>query len=151
MAPRPTAPSVPSAETTSFRRFNRMYTRFIGTLNEGLLSSEFSLAEARVLYELSARTAPKAAEIAEELGMDAAYLSRLLAKFERDGLIRRKASQHDARFAELKLTAQGKSAFKKLNTLSEQQAHSILHALPPTARAELVGCMSTIERILTKS
>ena len=80
---------VQATEIAKFRRFNRMYTRYIGTLNEGLLNSEFTLAEARVLYELANRAAPKASEIAEELGVDPAYLSRLLGKFERDGLPRR--------------------------------------------------------------
>src|SRR6266436_3101781 len=107
------APSIVMDDVAVFRRFNRMYTRFIGTLNEGLLNSEYSLAEARVLYELATRAAPKAREIAEELGMDAGYLSRLLGKFERDGLLKRKASEQDGRYAELTLTARGRSAFKK--------------------------------------
>jgi DNA-binding MarR family transcriptional regulator/GNAT superfamily N-acetyltransferase len=134
--------------TAGFRRFNRMYTRFIGTLNEELLNSGYSLAEARVLYELANRTAPAAKEIAESLGMDPAYLSRMLAKFERDGLMKKKTSEQDGRYAELALTASGKSSFKKLNALSEQQAHTVLDALPPTARLELMRCMQTIEDIL---
>src|SRR5580658_1515009 len=91
----------PSADLASdiaiFRRFNRMYTRYIGTLNEGLLNSNYSLAEARVLYELATRPAPGAKAISEELGMDPGYLSRLLAKFQRAGLMKRKASRRDGR------------------------------------------------------
>src|SRR5271154_7171634 len=115
MPPHPLATPSPSDEAASFRRFNRMYTRFIGTLNEGLLKSEYSLAEARVLYELATRTSPKAREISEELGMDPAYLSRMLGKFERDGLLHRKTSEEDGRYSELRLTGRGRVAFKKLN------------------------------------
>jgi DNA-binding MarR family transcriptional regulator/GNAT superfamily N-acetyltransferase len=144
------SPSELAGETASFRRFNRMYTRYIGTLNEHLLNSEFSLAEARVLYELATRDAPKASEIAEELGVDPGYLSRLLGKLERGGLLRKKTSQRDGRYAELGLTARGKSAYKKLNALSEEQARGVLERLPPAARMELIRCMSSIESILSE-
>lgn len=140
-----------SNETALFRRFNRMYTRFIGTLNEGLLNSNFSLTEARVIYELATRAAPKATEIVAELGLDPGYLSRLLAKFDRDGLLKRKASELDGRAAELSLTPRGKAAFKKLNGLAEEQALAILQSLPPSARMELLACMRTIEGALSKS
>jgi DNA-binding MarR family transcriptional regulator/GNAT superfamily N-acetyltransferase len=144
------APSEVSGEIPIFRRFNRAYTKFIGTLNESLLNSDFSLGEARVLYELANRPAPKASEIAEGLGMDPGYLSRLLGKFERDGLLQRKASEQDGRFAELTLTTRGKSAFKKLDALSNEQARVSLEGLPPGARMDLVRCMQTIETILMK-
>src|ERR1700759_4022175 len=86
-----------SHDTSRFRRFNRMYTRYIGTLNEGFLNSEFSLAEGRILYELANRTQPAASEIAEELGLDPGYLSRVLRKFEQRGLLSRRASPRDGR------------------------------------------------------
>src|ERR1700736_3921745 len=143
--------SILTNEIAIFRRFNRMYTRFIGTLNEGLLNSEYSLAEARVLYELAMRDAPKAREIADELGVDAGYLSRLLGKFERDGLLKRKASEQDGRYADLALTVRGRAAFKKLNALSEEQAQTVLEELPPSARMQLIDCMRTMEGILTKT
>jgi DNA-binding MarR family transcriptional regulator/GNAT superfamily N-acetyltransferase len=144
-------PSALTNEVSIFRRFNRMYTRFIGTLNEGLLNSEYSLAEARVLYELATRDAPKAREIAEELGVDAGYLSRLLGKFEGDGLLKKKASEEDGRYADLTLTARGRAAFKKLNALSEEQAQSVLEGLAPSSRITLIDCMRTVEEILTKT
>ena len=134
-----------------FRRFNRMYTRFIGTLNEGLLESDYSLAEARVLYELATRTAPKATEIIGELGMDAGYLSRVLGKFERDALLKRKASEQDGRYTELILTARGRAAFRKLDALSDKQASEIFQSLAPEARMELIHCMRSIEGILTRA
>jgi DNA-binding MarR family transcriptional regulator/GNAT superfamily N-acetyltransferase len=103
-----------------------------------------------VLYELATRNAPKASEIAEGLGMDPGYLSRLLGKFERDELLQKKMSEEDGRFAELVLTTRGKSVFKKLNELSNEQAHAALQGLPPTARAEVIHCMQSIEDLLMK-
>jgi DNA-binding MarR family transcriptional regulator/GNAT superfamily N-acetyltransferase len=151
MASPPIALPALSSEAANFRRFNRMYTRFIGTLNEGLLNSDYTLAEARVLYELATRIAPKASEIAEGLGVDPAYLSRMLGKFDREGLLDRKTSEQDGRYAELKLTTRGRSTFKKLNARSEEQAHTVLRDLSPTARTELIHCMRTIESILMKA
>jgi DNA-binding MarR family transcriptional regulator/GNAT superfamily N-acetyltransferase len=139
-----------TGEIADFRQFNRMYSRYIGFLTEGLLNSNYSLPEARVLYELATRNAPKATEIAEALGMDPGYLSRVLGKFERDGLLRRKASEKDGRFAELLLTAQGRSAFKKLNALADEQARAVLQDLPPAARQDLVSGMRSVESILMK-
>src|ERR1700722_2484789 len=133
-----------------FRRFTRMYTRYIGTLNEGLFNTKYSLPEGRVLYELATRSAPQANAIAHALGMDPGYLSRLLRKFERGGLLKRKTSAHDGRFADLILTGRGQSEFKKLNALSEGQAATILKSLSPAERARLTGCMQAIENILVQ-
>src|ERR1700761_959200 len=99
-------------EIAAFRRFNRLYTRFIGTLQEGLLDTPYSLSEARVLYELATRQQPLAGEIALELGMDAGYLSRVLRKFETARLLKRATSREDGRQVNLALTQKGRSAFR---------------------------------------
>jgi DNA-binding MarR family transcriptional regulator/GNAT superfamily N-acetyltransferase len=139
-----------AGDVSSFRRFNRMYTRLIGTLDEGLLRTEYSLAEARVLYDLATRTKPSAKEIAEGLGMDPGYLSRILTKFESAALVRRRASQKDSRSADLSLTRRGKTAFETLNALSEKQASTILEGLPVHDRAQLIQAMKTIEDVLAQ-
>jgi DNA-binding MarR family transcriptional regulator/GNAT superfamily N-acetyltransferase len=146
----PTQPpsSALTQDIATFRRFNRMYTRYVGTLNEGFLNSDYSLAEARVLFEVATRTAPNAKQIAAELGMDSGYLSRLLAKFARAGLLQRKTSRKDGRYAELTLTRPGQAAFRNLNTLAERLARTVLSTLPHAARLRLTGCMQTIEDIL---
>lgn len=128
-----------------------MYTRFIGTLDEGLLNTEFTLAEARVLYELANRPLPNAKDIAEELGLDAGYLSRILTKLERGGLLKRTPSEEDNRYIELTLTRQGKSAFNKLNALSDAQAQALLDPLPKPARTQLIRSMQAIEDVLLKA
>jgi len=144
-------PSALTDDIVFFRRFNRMYTRLIGTLQEGLLNTEYSLAEARVLYELANRDSPKAKDVAEGLGMDPGYVSRLLAKFERDALLKRKVSAQDNRYAEIALTQRGKSAFRKLDALSDEQARTVLAHLPHGERTRLIRSMRAIEDILVKT
>src|SRR5229473_990705 len=79
------------------RRFNRFYTKQIGVLQERLLRSPFSLAEARIVYELAQRETATASELARELALDAGYLSRMLGGLERDGIIAKAASPSDGR------------------------------------------------------
>jgi DNA-binding MarR family transcriptional regulator/GNAT superfamily N-acetyltransferase len=136
-------------ETAAFRRFNRLYTRFIGTLQEGLLDTAYSLSEARVLYELATRQQPLAKEIARELGMDAGYLSRILSKFHEAGLLKRAASPEDGRQTTLGLTRAGRAAFRLLNTRSDRQARGILGDLAPGPRRDLIRSMRAIEEVLT--
>ena len=71
------------------RRFNRFYTRAIGMLGEGYLGSGFTLAEARVIYELAHRETPTSRQIGNALQLDPGYLSRILKRLEAQGLIGR--------------------------------------------------------------
>jgi DNA-binding MarR family transcriptional regulator/GNAT superfamily N-acetyltransferase len=139
------------SKIAAFRSFNRWYTRFIGVLDEQWQKGGYSLTEARVLYELATRPASTAKEIGIVLGIDPAYLSRILRRLERDSLLTRKASKSDARSAHLALTRKGKSKFEKLNALSEGQAQGLLSALPPAGQAELIQSMRAIENHLAPS
>jgi DNA-binding MarR family transcriptional regulator/GNAT superfamily N-acetyltransferase len=133
----------------AFRRFNRFYTREIGTLGEGLLDSEFSLTEARVLFELATREQLRASEIAGDLSLDPGYLSRILRKFEDSGLIRRRSSVEDGRQTILSITRQGRDRFANLNERSNQQAQSILEGVPASKLPDLLRAMRVIEENLS--
>ena len=78
------------ARIAAIRRFSRFYTRRIGALAEGLLQSGFPLTEARVLYELAHHAEPTASDISAALDLDPGYLSRILTRFEQQGLLDRK-------------------------------------------------------------
>ena len=130
------------------RRFNRFYTRQIGVLHEGLLQSAFSLAEARVLYELAHRDRPTASELGRELGLDPGYLSRILRSFEQRGLLAREASPADGRQSLLRLTEAGEAAFAPLNSRSREEIGAMLHALSPAQQKSLAEAMTTIETLL---
>lgn len=133
---------------TALRRFNRFYTQKIGVLEDGLLESPFSLAEARVLYEIAFCERPTAAQLGKRLGLDRGYLSRILRGFEQRGLICRTVSASDRRASPLELTAQGRTAFAELNQRSQVMIGKLLAGLPEEEQTRLVDAAGVIERVL---
>jgi DNA-binding MarR family transcriptional regulator/ribosomal protein S18 acetylase RimI-like enzyme len=144
MSPQPDS----EAQISSVRAFNRFYTRKLGVLDQQLLKTPFSLSEARVLYELAQRGNVAAKEVGIELGLDPGYLSRIIQKFDEDGLITRKALPSDRRQFQLGLTAKGRQAFARLERSSQDDVASMLAALPPGGAARLTEAMGAIERLL---
>jgi DNA-binding MarR family transcriptional regulator/GNAT superfamily N-acetyltransferase len=142
----PIAPS--DDQIAAVRQFTRFYTGRLGVLQEGLLESGFSLTEARVLYELANRNRPTASELGRDLGLDAGYLSRILKRFEDQGLVVRTRSESDARQSHLELTEAGRHSFEPLDQRSRDQVDDLLSRLPETDRARLVDAMSMIQTLL---
>lgn len=134
--------------TEIVRRFNRFYTRQIGVLHEHLLDSAFSLTEVRILYELAHREHLTSADLCRELGLNAGYLSRVIAGFEKQGLIAKTRSPTDARAAQLQLTDQGQRTLAPLVEASRHEVAAMLERLPPTAQQELVAAMEQIQGLL---
>ncbi|HEX7967588.1 MAG TPA: helix-turn-helix domain-containing GNAT family N-acetyltransferase [Stellaceae bacterium] len=130
------------------RRFNRFYTQKIGVLQERLLRSPFSLAEARVIYELAQRQQPTASDLAKELGLDPGYLSRILAGFAKRRLVEKAPSPADGRQSLLSLTPAGREAFAALNAQSADEIGAMLGRLGAEDQARLVAAMHTVERLL---
>ena len=136
------------ARIAAVRGFNRFYTRQIGVLRKTFLDSPYSLAEARVLYEIASRKAPTATEVGRALDLDAGYLSRLLRKFERRGLIRRTVSPRDARQSHLTLSPRGRAAYAPLERRSQRDMAAMLGKLKDAEQARLMAAMATIQTLL---
>jgi DNA-binding MarR family transcriptional regulator/GNAT superfamily N-acetyltransferase len=130
------------------RRFNRFYTRAIGVLQEGWLHSAFSLTEARVLYELAHREKPTATAVGTSLDLDPGYLSRILAAFEKRGLIEKSPSEDDGRQSLLALTNEGRRQFAPLEARTVQEVRGMLQKLPENQQRQLTAAMQTIEKLL---
>jgi DNA-binding MarR family transcriptional regulator/GNAT superfamily N-acetyltransferase len=130
------------------RQFNRFYTQAIGTLNDGLLQTQYSLVESRVLYELAHREQLTAGAFAKDLGLDPGYLSRILRNFETQNLISREASSEDARQNIISLTKKGRKEFARLNKASSQQVEGLLEQLSFDGQQRLVSAMQTIQELL---
>ena len=131
------------------RRFNRFYTGRIGVLPEDYLSSSYSLAEARVVYEIGRRRQCTATELSRELELDLGYLSRLLQGLKRRGAVQAKASSEDARASVLSLTSKGRKSYQALDSRSRKEVGGMLAALPAPEQARLVNAMKTVESLLS--
>ena len=139
--------TIVDSQVSTVRAFNRFYTRKIGVV-DGLASSPFSLAEARVLYELAHREQPTATDIRKELGLDAGYMSRILRDFERRNFLRREQSKTDEREKFLSLTAKGRRAFTPLDERSNREVAAMLKDLSPAERQRLVDAVLTVCTLL---
>jgi DNA-binding MarR family transcriptional regulator/GNAT superfamily N-acetyltransferase len=138
-------------QISAVRAFTRFYTRKLGVLDQQLLKSPFSLSEARVLYELAHCESASAKGIGLELGLDPGYLSRIVQKFDEDGLLTRKPVPEDRRQYQLSLTAKGRQAFAKLDRSSHDEVADMLAALSGSDRKRLIGAMAAVERLLGPS
>src|SRR5689334_18770290 len=142
-----TAPET-ERRVAAMRRFSRFYTRRIGVLQDRFLDSPFSLAEARVLYELTQRDRPTATDICAALDLDAGYLSRILRGFAERGLVTKTPAPEDRRQSRLALTAKGRKTFAPLERRSHDDVAAMLGALPDTDQERLLAAMDTIERLI---
>ncbi|MFI2284968.1 bifunctional helix-turn-helix transcriptional regulator/GNAT family N-acetyltransferase [Nocardia beijingensis] len=138
------------ADIAAVRAFNRHYTRVIGVLGEGLHDSRYSLTEARILFELAASDTTEVVALRHALDLDAGYLSRILARFEQSGLVRRNRSGRDGRRQEVRLTDRGREVFATLDRRSSDEVGALLGAQPQAARARLITAMRTIQQILDR-
>ena len=135
---------------SAVRHFNRFITRQIGALREGLLHSPYSLTESRIIFELANRENLTASDIMHELGLDAGYLSRILAGLEGKGLIEKTRSESDGRQRLLHLTSEGWKAFELLDKRSRDEVIWMLSDLSEEDQQRLLKAMQTIEDVFSK-
>ena len=133
---------------SAVREFNRFYTQRIGVLRGGLLDSDYTLTEVRVLYEIAHRQRPLASDLVRDLALDAGYLSRILAKFARRGWLKRERSGDDARKAHLHLTAKGRATFQSLDVRAREEISTMLAPLPPEKQLKLQGHLQNVQSLL---
>lgn len=130
------------------RQFNRFYTKVLGLFNNQILDTDYSLTEARILFEISERTECIANNLVQELNIDRSYMSRILRKFEREGLIEKKNSPIDSRKNLLFLTRKGEELLDKINNQSDEQVNQLFNGLTNSEINEIRNSMMVIKEKL---
>jgi DNA-binding MarR family transcriptional regulator/GNAT superfamily N-acetyltransferase len=147
MGDRAAAP-VKDAATRQVRAFNRSVTQRIGALNDGYLARGRPLGASRVLWEIGADGTDLRA-LRARLDLDSGYLSRLVQKLERDGLVVVAPGTGDKRVRTVRLTDAGRVERELLDRRSDELAASLLAPLSDVQRDRLVEAMGIVERLLT--
>ena len=80
-----------------------------------ILRTDFTLTEARVLFELGREDGLTATTLRERLKLDAGYLSRVLGRLDSISLLTREQSASDGRSQSVHLTGAGKTAYATLD------------------------------------
>lgn len=131
------------------RDFNRFYTNIIGLVNRNILESPYSLAESRVLLEIDAAGQCTARDLTRRIDIDPGYLSRMLSRFIRNGLVAQSTSSTDGRAKILSLTDKGRDAYRQLSETSDLRIAHILEQLSEGGQKKLLDSMQAIKSTLS--
>ena len=114
------------AQVAQVRAFNRFYTNVIGVLHGLYLDTPYTLTESRLLFEIARLGTTEVSWLRQALDIDAGYLSRVLSRFEADGLITRQRSATDARRQQIAVTGAGRAAVAELDARAAVQIGALL-------------------------
>lgn len=130
------------------RKFNCFYLPYFHLLTQKYLNTEYSMAEARILYEIYERGEISARDIVSNLHVDKSYLSRILKKFESQFLIERKLSANSSRLMLISLTEKGKMLAESLIADSNCQVEKYIIELSDSDLDNLSYHLEQITEIL---
>jgi DNA-binding MarR family transcriptional regulator/predicted N-acetyltransferase YhbS len=137
-------------EIDRIRAFNRAHTRRLGLLRQGYLEAGLSLAEARVIFELADGIGWTAGALSQHLGLNEGYLSRLLSRLSKSGLVEKTRHPQDGRAHILGLTRDGLIRAAELTALSRAQIESWVDGMPEAELDQLVARMEAVEASLAR-
>lgn len=134
------------------RKFNRFYTVTMGFLSSGYLDSDYSIAETRILFEMKNHVTCIQNDIVKTLHIDKSYLSRIIQRFCKKGLVEKMKSDDDKRATKIALTETGKTETERLIALTNSKIQSQLMDLKCDEDEcdKLCNALNTVISILGK-
>lgn len=136
---------------TEIRGFNRFYTNILGLLDQHIIDSGYSLTEARILFEISKTDICTANQLCSILDIERSYMSKIINKFEKKDLIKRRKCGKDNRNIEIQLTEKGMTVFHDLNNRANKQIEDLLEKLDVEDCEKLLNGMRTVKRYFSKA
>jgi putative acetyltransferase len=144
------APSDPNIAIKAIRHFNRYYTNRLGLLSRYRLDTEFTLTEARVLFEVGRRGEHTQKALGTELKLDLGYLNRIVKKLAAKGLITVLKDTNDGRARALRVTREGRKALDRIDVSSDAEVKGLIQDLAGDEVTEFVRNLRAAEAILER-
>jgi DNA-binding MarR family transcriptional regulator/GNAT superfamily N-acetyltransferase len=138
------------AQISAVREFNHFYTARLGLLRKRHLDGDFSLTEARILYEIGASPGITASSLRATLDLDAGYVSRSLKLLAKRKLLRQSPSKQDAREKLLTLSPAGNKALAWIDERSTLHVRELLAGLSSADRDALTGSLAKARSLLDR-
>ncbi|WP_148357651.1 MarR family winged helix-turn-helix transcriptional regulator [Peribacillus simplex] len=130
------------------RQFNRFYTNILGLFDKHILDTGYSFTEARVLLEIGLLEQCIANNLVDKLKIDRSYMSRIIAKLSKDGLVIKENSTLDSRTSLIRLTPKGITIFNQINEKSNVQVMNLFRGLSEKEIKEIHASMMFIQKKL---
>ncbi|MGG0287670.1 MarR family transcriptional regulator [Peribacillus butanolivorans] len=130
------------------RQFNRFYTNILGVLDKHIFDTVYSLTEARVVLEIGMMEQCIANNLVDKLEIDRSYMSRIINKLSKDGLVIKENSTLDNRTSLIRLTPKGMTLFNQLNERSDEQLVRLFQGLSQNEIKEIHASMMFIQKKL---
>jgi len=131
------------------RAFNRSWTEVLGLLDRHLLETNYTLTEARILFELGrSRVGVDRLDLRDRLAIDQSFLGRVLSGLQRSGLVSVVRDDADGRRHRLSLTAKGRIAYRDLDKRSAKQIRAMLVPLSLDQRRSMLESLTVLPALV---
>lgn len=137
----------PTRHTATLRRFNRTYTQRVGALDDSFLGLGWPLGASRLIFEIGG-SGTTVRELRERLDLDSGYLSRLLRRLSRAGVVDVHPDPTDRRRRLVTLTPDGRKVRRELDLRSEEHAASLIAPLTDRQRDRLTEALATADLLV---
>lgn len=117
-------------------------------MNKGYLGTDFSWPESRVLFEIYICPGINATELCEHLSMDKSYISRIIGKLEKHGLITRELVLGSKGLKKLWLTEAGEKEAERIDCGGDRHIAEKLKTMDDETGKKLCEAMIFIEKAL---
>lgn len=106
-----------------------------------------SVPQLRALIHLYRNEGASLSEVADHVGLELPSMSKAIDVLVGRGLVIRRVSASDRRYANLRLSARGRAELKRARSTTEAHLAEALSALSPTQQAGIVEALEALRQV----